>query len=178
MTDALDVDLKKRDSICVSATKIFVSRVEGQNIVDKWTASAASHEFACKFPVNVRFGFVEEVWAYCPTSADPKVKIIYWTVKRIKGGCEFGVLLYLFTQLLNVFLQDVFYNVIRKTNGRGKRFYDRELPLPTWRTMVVCPFSLRWWSQLWRSLLLLFFWRLSTPCFLSIDIVITTIKMK
>ena len=103
---------------------------------------------------------------------------IYWTAKRIKGGCDFGVLLYLFTQLLNVFLQDVFYNVIRKTNGRGKRFYDRELPLPTWRTMVVCPFSLRWWSQLWRSLLLLFFWRLSTPCFLSIDIVITTIKMK
>ena len=52
-------------------------------------------------------------------------------VKRIIGGCDFGVLfLYLFTQLLNVFLQDVFYNVIRKTNGRGKRFYDRELPLP------------------------------------------------
>ena len=35
MTDALDVDLKKSDSICVSATKIFDSRVEGQNIVDK-----------------------------------------------------------------------------------------------------------------------------------------------
>ena len=43
-----------------------------------------------------------------------------------------------------------------KTNGRGKRFYDRELPLLTWRTMMVCPFSLRWWSQLWCSLLLLF----------------------
>ena len=43
---------------------------------------------------------------------------------------------YLFAQLLNVFLQDVFTYVFRKTNGRGKRFYDRELSLPTWRTMV------------------------------------------
>ena len=33
------------------------------------------------------------------------------------GDCEFGVLLYLFSQLLYVF-----YNVIRKTNGRSKRF--------------------------------------------------------
>ena len=45
--------------------KIFFSRVEGQNIVDKWTASAVSHEFACKFSVNVRFRFVEEAYAYC-----------------------------------------------------------------------------------------------------------------
>ena len=30
-------------------------------------------------------------------------------MKRIKGGCNFGVLLYLFTQLL-----DVFYNVVRE----------------------------------------------------------------
>ena len=38
-------------------------------------------------------------------------------------------------------------------------------------------FFLRWWSQLWR-LLLFYFWCLSTPYFLSIDIVITTIKLK
>ena len=29
-------------------------------------------------------------------------------MKRITGGCDFGVLLYLFAQLLYVFLQDVF----------------------------------------------------------------------
>ena len=32
-----------------------------ENIVEKCTASAASQEFACKFLVNVQFGFVEEV---------------------------------------------------------------------------------------------------------------------
>ena len=76
--------------------------------------------------------------------------------------CRF-VCFYLFSCFM--FLQDVFINVFRETNGRGKRFYDRELALPTWRTMMMCPFSLRWWSQLWRSLLLLFYWRLLTPLF-------------
>ena len=30
--------------------------------------------------------------------------------------------------------------------GCGKRFYARELPLPTWKTIMVCRFSSRWWS--------------------------------
>ena len=39
----------------------------------------------------VRFGFAKEMWACCPTSADPRVKIIYWTEKRIKGLIKFCV---------------------------------------------------------------------------------------
>ena len=37
------------------------------------------------------------------------------------GGCDFGVVLYLFAKLLYVFFTRCFYNVSRKTNGRGKR---------------------------------------------------------
>ena len=57
--------------------------------------------------------------------------------ERIKDSCDFGALLYLFS-CFYFFLQGVF---TMKTNGRGKRFYDRELTLPTCRTVMVCSFS-------------------------------------
>ena len=56
-----------------------------------------------------------------------KTLYIYWTLKRTIGGWCFVVF-----NLLNCFmffLQDVFTIISGKTNGRGKRFYNRELPL-------------------------------------------------
>ena len=42
---------------------------------------------------------------------------LYWTVKRIIGGCDFGVLLYLLTQLIYVVLQDGFTMFAGKPMG-------------------------------------------------------------
>ena len=69
-------------------------------------------------------------------------------MKRIIGGCGCFVV---FIQLRYVFCNDVFTMFSGKLMGTVSVFYDRELPLPTWRAMMVHPlhpFSLRWWSQL------------------------------
>ena len=78
-------------------------------------------------------------------------------MKSIKGRCEFGVLFFiyllklLFTRCF-MFLTKCFYDVFTmlpgKPMGAVRVFYDRELSLLTWRTMLVCHFSLMWWSQL------------------------------
>ena len=58
-----------------------------------------SDKSVLEFPINVRFGFVEVLRASCPESADPKMEIIYCTVKRINGSNESVVLCIYFVYL-------------------------------------------------------------------------------
>ena len=53
--------------------------------------------------------------------------------RRLQFCCF--VFIYLFSYFM--FFTRFFFNVFRKTNGCGKRFYDRELPLLTWRTLSI-----------------------------------------
>ena len=87
-----------------------------------------------EFPINVRFGFVEVLRASCPESADPKMEIIYCTVKRINGSNESVVLCIYFVYLSCVIVYKMLFTrwlFTGLTNGRCKRFYDGELPPPT-----------------------------------------------
>ena len=80
-----------------------------------------------EFPINVRFGFVEVLRASCPESADPKMEIIYCTVKRINGSNESVVLCIYFVYLSCVIVYKMLFTrwlFTGLTNGRCKRFYE------------------------------------------------------
>ena len=68
--------------------------------------------------------------------------------QKFKSGCDFVFFLYLFSQL-RMFLQDVFTMFLGKSMGVVSASMTGGM-----RTIPI--FSLRWWSQLWRSLLLFF----------------------
>ena len=61
-----------------------------------------------EFPI-IWFGFVEVLWVRCPTSADPKVEIIYCTVKRIKGSYKI-VVLFIFIWVV-FYVNKMFYRI-------------------------------------------------------------------
>ena len=91
----------------------------------------------------------------------------YWTVKRMIGSCDFIVLFYLLSCFMFVFLQDVFTMFSGKPMGAVSVFMTGN---------YLCQPGGRWWCEVVIAIVVSFvvvlFWRLSIPCFLSIDIVI------
>ena len=79
--------------------QIFCSEGGGQDIDNNQPTFAWRNQNLFVDLCCVRFGFAKEMWARCPTSADPRVKIIYCTVKRIKGRWIFVMFKYILESL-------------------------------------------------------------------------------
>ena len=75
----------------VSTTNLFVSRVEGPGYKQQLTNLCLLCDQICL--LSVTSGLDSLRWVSdCPTSADPKVWRIYWTMKRIWRPSMFTVL--------------------------------------------------------------------------------------